>query len=103
MLWHFYNLIREKFDLSTVDVAFNVANNCLEIYVFSSLQFNIYFYENSFKVGMAEENGIISYIIGGRTIHEVTSEEAVIATIEHIVDYSRLRIGAKYFDVGDYQ
>jgi len=98
---HLYNLIREKFDLSVVDVSINTGNNSLEISVFNSLLFYLQFHKSDFDIYMVVENGTISSKIGGREIHAIASDAALIFSIEYIVEYSRLRLGSKYFDTGD--
>lgn len=100
MLMHLYNIIRNEFDLSVVDVSINAGNNRLEISVFNSLFFYLHIYKRDFEVYMVVENGTISSIIGGREIRAAASDDAIITAIEYIIEYSRLRLGLKYFDAG---
>jgi len=43
-------------------------------------------------------NGYESSIIGGRILSGAVTEENILESIEYILNYTRLRLGYKYFE-----
>lgn len=99
MLNRYYNVIRNSFDLLTVDIAINRQHSALDVFIFRSLKYRICFEGNHYTVKIICDNGICIDTVGGVQISERVTDECLIKTINYLVEYSRLRIGQKYINM----
>ncbi len=98
MLKQYYNLISANYPFNVITTAFDRQHNTLILWIYHSLNFKLCFKDNDYTIVLVAYNGYESSIIGGRILSGAVTEENILESIEYILNYTRLRLGYKYFE-----
>jgi len=97
MLLHYYQIIMNNSD-SVIEACIDKQRNIISVVMYHTFVFQIRFFHSTFTVEYELNGGNIISIIGGRDLSGVLSDENILETINYLKDYSRKRMGYKFFE-----